>query len=63
MPEQLRYLSNAIVNGQFVLRVRDDTALVCQDREDARARAMRRTIIVMTAAALWAQHRSNRAVT
>jgi ubiquinone biosynthesis protein len=57
IPEQMRYLSNAVVNGQFVLRVRDDTALVCQDRQDANARAMRRTMVGITAAALWSLHR------
>jgi len=57
IPEQLRYLSNAIVNGQFVLRVRDDTALVVQARQDANARAMRRTMIGITAAALWGLRR------
>jgi hypothetical protein len=49
----MRYLANAVVNGQFVLRVRDDTALVCQARQDANARAMRRTMMGITAAALW----------
>jgi ubiquinone biosynthesis protein len=53
IPEQMRYLANAVVNGQFVLRVRDDTALVCQARQDANARAMRRTMMGITAAALW----------
>jgi hypothetical protein len=57
LPEQLRYLSNAVVNGQFVLRVRDDTALVCQAREDVNARALRRTLIGITAATLWGVHR------
>jgi ubiquinone biosynthesis protein len=57
IPEQMRYLSNAIVNGQFVLRVRDDTALVCQARQDANARAMRRTMVGITAAALWTVNR------
>jgi ubiquinone biosynthesis protein len=56
LPEQLRYLSNAIVNGQFVMRVRDDNALVVQAREDANARAMRRTLWGMTGAALWGVH-------
>ena len=57
IPEQLRYLANAVVNGQFVLRVRDDTALVCQARQDANARAMRRTMVGITAAALWGLNR------
>ena len=57
MPEQMRYLSNAIVNGQFVMRIRDDTALMCQARQDANAKAMRRTMIGITAAALWSLNR------
>ncbi|HVW35063.1 MAG TPA: AarF/UbiB family protein [Acidimicrobiia bacterium] len=55
MPEQMRYLANAVVNGQFVMRVRDDTALVRQAQENANARAMRRTLIGIAAAALWTQ--------
>jgi len=57
LPEQLRYLAQAIVNGQYVLRTRDDSAALHEDREDARARAMRRTMVGIAAAALWMQHR------
>jgi hypothetical protein len=57
MPEQMRYLAGAIVNGQYVLRVRDETQLVHEAREDARARAMRRTLVGIAAAALWVRHR------
>lgn len=57
MPEQMRYLAGAIVNGQYVLRVRDETQLVHEAREDARARAMRRTLVGIAAAALWLRHR------
>ena len=56
----MRYLSNAIVNGQFVMRTRDDTALICQARQDANAKAMRRTMIGITAATLWTVNRHKR---
>jgi ubiquinone biosynthesis protein len=61
LPEQLRYLAQAIVNGQYVLRIRDDAAAIHEDREDARARAMRRTLIGIAGAALWLDHRRRRA--
>jgi ubiquinone biosynthesis protein len=57
LPEQARYLLQAIVNGQYVLRTRDDSATIHEDREDARARKMRRTLIGVAAAALWLDHR------
>jgi ubiquinone biosynthesis protein len=60
IPEQLRYLAQAVVNGQYVLRIRDDSAVIHEDREDARARAMRRTLIGIAAAALWWDHRRRR---
>jgi ubiquinone biosynthesis protein len=53
MPEQLRYMASSIVNGQYVLRVRDDTAMAHEAREDARARALRRTLWGITALVLW----------
>jgi hypothetical protein len=60
LPEQLRYLAQAVVNGQYVLRTRDDSAALHEDREDARARAMRRTLIGIAAAAMWFDHRRRR---
>ena len=60
IPEQLRYLAQAVVNGQYVLRVRDDSAVIHEDREDARARAMRRTLIGIAAAGIWWDHRRRR---
>jgi ubiquinone biosynthesis protein len=60
-PEQLRYLSQAVVNGQYVLRTRDDSASLHEDREDARARALRRTLVGLAAAAMWWDHRRRRA--
>ncbi len=59
-PEQARYLLQAIVNGQYVLRTRDDSAAIHEAREDARARAMRRTVIGIAAAAMWFDHRRRR---
>jgi ubiquinone biosynthesis protein len=61
IPEQLRYLAQAVVNGEFVLRIRDDAWRAHEDREDARARAMRRTLMGIGAAALWLDHRRRRA--
>jgi len=61
LPEQLRYFSQAVVNGQYVLRIRDDSATIHEDREDARARAMRRTLVGIAAAAMWWDHRRRRA--
>lgn len=60
VPEQVRYLASSIVNGQYVLRVRDDSFLAEQAREDRRARAMRRTLVGIAAAALWLDHRRRR---
>lgn len=60
VPEQVRYLASSIVNGQYVLRIRDDAHAVHEAREDARARAMRRTLIGIAAAALWLDHRRRR---
>jgi ubiquinone biosynthesis protein len=60
LPEQIRYLSQAVVNGQYVLRIRDDSATIHEEREDARARAMRRTLIGIAAAAMWFDHRRRR---
>jgi ubiquinone biosynthesis protein len=57
IPEQVRYLAQAVVNGQFVLRIRDDSAALHEDREDSRARAMRRTIVGVAAAVVWYDHR------
>jgi ubiquinone biosynthesis protein len=60
IPEQMRYLAQAVTNGQFVLRVRDDSAALHEDRADARARAMRRTILAVAGAAVWLDHRRRR---
>ena len=60
VPEQVRYLASSIVNGQYVVRIRDDGHAVHEAREDARARAMRRTLIGIAAAALWLDHRRRR---
>jgi ubiquinone biosynthesis protein len=60
IPEQMRYLAQAVTNGQFVLRVRDDAASIHEDRADARARAMRRTILAVAGAAVWLDHRRRR---
>jgi ubiquinone biosynthesis protein len=57
IPEQVRYLAQAVVNGQYVLRIRDDSAVIHEEREDARARALRRTLVGIAAAALWLDHR------
>jgi ubiquinone biosynthesis protein len=60
IPEQVRYLAQAVVNGQYVLRIRDDSAVLHEEREDARARALRRTLVGVAAAALWYDHRRRR---
>jgi hypothetical protein len=60
IPEQLRYLANSIVNGQYVLRIRDDALIAHEAREDARSRAMRRTLWGIAALALWLDHRRRR---
>lgn len=57
IPEQVRYLAQAFTNGQLVIRTRDDAILVSQDREDARAKKMRRTLMGIAGAALWLDHR------
>jgi len=57
IPEQIRYLAQAFTNGSLVLRTRDDAILVSQDREDIRAKKMRRTMIGIAGAALWLDHR------
>ncbi len=53
LPEQFRYLAQAVLNGSFVVRTRDDAILIAQDREDIRARKMRRTMLLLGGAALW----------
>jgi ubiquinone biosynthesis protein len=60
VPEQARYLAQAVVNGQYAVRIRDDSRLVHQVREDARARALRRTLVALAAAAVWLDHRRQR---
>jgi ubiquinone biosynthesis protein len=60
IPEQLRYVAQAVVNGEFVLRIRDDAQKAHDDREDVRARAMRRTLIGIAAAGFWLDHRRRR---
>jgi ubiquinone biosynthesis protein len=60
IPEQVRYLAQAVVNGQYVLRIRDDSAVLHEEREDARARALRRTLVGVAAAVLWYDHRRRR---
>ncbi|MGH9000087.1 MAG: ABC1 kinase family protein [Acidimicrobiia bacterium] len=57
IPEQIRYLAQAVTNGQYVLRIRDEALVMHQNREDARARAMRRTLVGIAGAALWLDHR------
>jgi ubiquinone biosynthesis protein len=57
IPEQVRYLAQAVVNGQYVLRIRDDSAAIHEQREDVRARRMRRTLVGIAATALWLDHR------
>ena len=61
LPEQVRYLAQAVVNGQYVLRIRDDSATIHEAREDARAKKMRRTLIGVAAAALWLDHKRRQA--
>ena len=61
LPEQLRYLAQAVVNGQYVLRTRDDSAALHEDREDIRARKLRRTLIGIAGAALWLDHKRRQA--
>ena len=56
LPEQARYLAQAVFDGQFVLRIRDDALLISQDREDARAKKMRRVLLTLGGAALWLNH-------
>ncbi len=60
VPEQLRYLAQSVINGQYVLRTRDDAAIIHEAREDARAKKMRRTLTGVAAAALWLDHRRRR---
>jgi hypothetical protein len=60
IPEQVRYLAQAVVNGQYVLRIRDDSAVIHEEREDARARALRRTLVGVAGAVLWYDHRRRR---
>jgi FixJ family two-component response regulator len=60
LPEQARFLAQAVVNGQYVLRIRDDAQVAHEDREDIRARKMRRTMITIAGAALWLDHRRRR---
>ena len=60
IPEQVRYLAQAMVNGQYAVRIRDDSRLPHQAREDTRGRALRRTLLVLGAAALWLDHRRQR---
>jgi ubiquinone biosynthesis protein len=60
IPEQVRYLAQAVVNGQYVLRIRDDSAVLHEEREDARARALRRTLVGVAAGVLWYDHRRRR---
>ena len=60
IPEQARYLAQAVVNGQYVLRIRDDSAVIHEEREDARARALRRTLVGVAGAVLWYDHRRRR---
>src|SRR5256714_6842113 len=60
IPEQMRYLAQAVVNGEFVLRIRDDAQRAHDDREDTRARAMRRTLIGIAAVGFWLDHRRRR---
>lgn len=50
VPEQLRFLAQSVVNGQYVLRIRDEALVAHEAREDARARAMRRTLLSLGAA-------------
>ena len=57
VPEQIRYLAQSVMNGQYVLRTRDDAAIIHEAREDARAKKMRRTLVGVAAAALWLDHR------
>jgi ubiquinone biosynthesis protein len=57
LPEQARYLAQAVFDGQFVLRIRDDALLIAQDREDARAKKMRRLLLGLGGAALWVSYR------
>jgi ubiquinone biosynthesis protein len=57
LPEQARYLAQAIFDGQFVVRIRDDALLIAQDREDARAKKMRRVLLALGGAALWVGYR------
>ena len=57
LPEQLRYMASSIVNGQYVLRIRDDSHEAHEAREDARARALRRTLWGITAMILWHDRR------
>lgn len=57
LPEQARYLAQAVFDGQFVLRIRDDALLIAQDREDARAKKMRRVLLALGGAVLWASYR------
>ena len=52
-PEQIRYLAQNLTTGQFVLRIRDDAILLAQDRADARAKALRRTMWGLAVAAMW----------
>ncbi|MGH9038864.1 MAG: ABC1 kinase family protein [Acidimicrobiia bacterium] len=57
VPEQVRYLAQSVMNGQYVLRTRDDSAWLQEAREDVRAKKMRRLMLGLGAAALWLDHR------
>ncbi|MGH9022075.1 MAG: ABC1 kinase family protein, partial [Acidimicrobiia bacterium] len=60
IPEQLRFFAQSLVNGQYVLRIRDEAMVAHEAREDARAKAMRRTLLALGAAAMWLDHRRRR---
>jgi ubiquinone biosynthesis protein len=57
IPEQVRYLAQSVTNGQYVLRIKDDTMVGHEDREDKRARKMRSVVLALGGAALWLDHR------
>lgn len=50
IPEQLRTVSQALTNGQFIVHVRRDDAVARAGRIDAHGRAMRRTLLACSAA-------------
>ncbi|MGH8989938.1 MAG: ABC1 kinase family protein [Acidimicrobiia bacterium] len=59
LPEQVRVLNHMVTNGQFVLHVHPDQQDLSAARADARARALRRTLVAC-GALVWLDRRATR---